>query len=92
MAEIITAANARAISYGEGCISKYTQDLEKKIRYAASHGETKLFYMMDPPIANALRLRNTLRGAGYNVKVKFLTTGIATFEISWADEELEPLR
>ena len=80
---MFSAEEARRISYDEGCIFKYTQDLEKKIRFAASHGETKLFYMMDPPMVNAMRLYHVLRGAGYEVKVKFLTTGIATFEISW---------
>jgi hypothetical protein len=81
---MLSAEEARRISYDEGCIFKYTQDLEKKIRYAASRGETKFFYMIEPSTAQAMRLRNTLRGAGYDVKVQFLMNDIVTFEISWA--------
>lgn len=81
---MLSAESARVISYGEGCVFKYTQDLEKKIRYAASRGETKLFYMIEPSTAQAMQLRNALRDAGYDVKVKFWMNDIVTFEISWA--------
>ena len=80
---MLSAESARAISYSEGCVFQYVQDVETKIRYAAGHGETSLFYMIhDAKVAQARRFYHVLCGAGYEVEWKWMN-GYATYNISW---------